>query len=145
MFETNLHQGPVYINNYPNYSVALKSFYNTKNNIILDVKIPENEWNTNSFPITVIYRIYYKIMKTQLAPGALLMSPKDETTMLLINPEKVSAVIPKTLKHNEISRGLKWELKDLLEPEPPEPVEVENIVEYKSGKVEISFAPLCLL
>ena len=33
-------------------------------------------------------------------------------------------------------------IKRFIDPEPPEPVEVENIIEYKSGKVEISFAPV---
>nr|KYP75454.1 hypothetical protein KK1_008189 [Cajanus cajan] len=142
MMETNLHNGPVYINNYPNYSIALKSFHNTENNLILDVKILENKWNKNSYPIAIIYRIYYKVMKTQLAPRALLMSPKDETTMLLVNPEKISAVVPRTLKHNELTTGLKWTIEDILKPDPPDPVEVDEIIEYKSGTVEVSFTPI---
>jgi len=38
VFETNLHKRPVYINNYPNYSIALKSFHDTSYNIILGCK-----------------------------------------------------------------------------------------------------------
>jgi len=52
-------------------------------------------------------------MKTQLAPGALLMSPKDETTLLLVNPEKVNAFVPRTLNHQEITSGLKWRLEEI--------------------------------
>jgi len=85
IFETNLHEGPVYINNYPNYSVSLRSFHETNYNVFLDIKMKEDDWNPRAIPITTIYRLYYKVMKTQLAPQALLISPKDETTLLLVN------------------------------------------------------------
>jgi len=142
VFETNLHEGPVYINNYPNYSVALKSFHETNYNIILDVKILGENWNSRAIPITVIYRIYYKVMKTQLAPQALQMSPKDETTLLLVNPEKVNASVPRILNHSEISSGLKWRLEDIVSPEPAVTAELDNITEFPTGAVEITFAPL---
>ena len=142
IFETNLHEGPVYINNYPNYSVALKSFHETPYNIFLDIKMKEENWNPRAIPITIIYRLYYKVMKTQLAPQALLISPKEETTLLLVNPEKVNASVPQTLRHDEITSGLKWRLEDIISPTPPAQSEVDSITEYKSGAVEITFAPL---
>jgi len=142
IFETNLHEGPVYINNYPNYSVALKSFHETSYNIFLDVKMKDEDWNPRAIPITIIYRLYYKVMKTQLAPQALLISPKEETTLLLVNPEKVNASVPRTLRHDEITSGLKWRLEDIISPTPPTSNEVDTITEYKSVAVEITFAPL---
>jgi len=38
----------------------------------------EGDWNPCTIQLTVIYRLYYKVMKTQLALEALLMSPKDD-------------------------------------------------------------------
>ena len=83
-----------------------------------------------------------KVIKTQLAPQALLISPKEETTILLVNPEKVNASVPRTLRHDEITSGLKWRLEDIISPTPPAQSEVDSITEYKSGAVEITFAPL---
>ena len=142
IFETNLHEGPVYINNYPNYSVSLKSFHETNYNVFLDIKMKEDDWNPRAIPITIIYRLYYKVMKTQLAPQALLISPKDETTLLLVNPERVNASVPRVLRHDEITSGLKWRLEDILPPTPPTPSEVDAITEFRNGTVEITFTPL---
>ena len=142
IFETNLHEGPVYINNYPNYSVSLKSFHETNYNVFLDIKMKEDDWNPMAIPITIIYRLYYKVMKTQLAPQALLISPKDETTLLLVNSERVNASVPRVLRHDEITSGLKWRLEDILPPTPPTPSEVDAITEFRNGTVEITFTPL---
>ena len=142
IFETNLHEAPVYINNYPNYSLSLKSFHETQYNVFFDIKMKDENWNPRAIPITIIYHLYYKVMKTQLAPQALLISLKEETTILLVNPEKVNASVPRKLRHDEITSGLKWRLEDIISLTPPTLNEVDTITEYKSGAVEITFAPL---
>ena len=68
--------------------------------------------------IAIIYRIYYKVMTTQLNPRVVCQSVKDETLLLQYNPNNTQAFVPKKLKWNEITRGSQWELKDLTNPKP---------------------------
>ena len=66
----------------------------------------------------------------------LLISPKDdETTLLLINEEKVNVSVPKTLKNNEIIIGLKLILEHVL-------IEVDTITEFSTRAMEITLTPL---
>jgi len=44
------------INNYPNYSISLKSFHDTNYNIIIDVKMKEGDWNPRAIQITIIFK-----------------------------------------------------------------------------------------
>jgi len=61
---------------------------------------------------------------------------------LLVNPERVNASVPRVLRHDEITSGLKWRLEDILPPTPPTPSEVDAITEFRNGTVEITFTPL---
>ena len=51
--------------------------------------------------IAIIYRIYYKVMTTQLNSRAICQSVKDETLLLQYNPNNTH---PKKLKWNEITQ-----------------------------------------
>jgi len=73
LFETNLHEVLIYINNYLNYSIVLKLFYETRYSIYLNIKMTEEYWNPSAIPITIIYHIYCKIIKTLLVPQPLLI------------------------------------------------------------------------
>ena len=72
--------------------------------------------------IAIIYSIYYKVMTTQLNPRVVCQSVKDETLLLQYNPNNTQAFVPKKLKWNEITRGSQWELKDLTNPKPINPL-----------------------
>ena len=68
--------------------------------------------------IAIIYRIYYKVIITQLNLKVVCQSIKDETLLLQYNPNNTQAFVPKKLKWNEITQGGKWELKYLTIPKP---------------------------
>ena len=72
--------------------------------------------------IAIIYRIYYKVMTTQLNPRVVCQSIKDETLLLQYNPNNTQAFVPKKLKWNEITQGGQRELKDLTHPKPIRPL-----------------------
>ena len=51
--------------------------------------------------IAIIYRIYYKVMTTQLNPKTICQFVKDEILLLQYNPNNTH---PKKLKWNEITQ-----------------------------------------
>ena len=53
----------------------------------------------------IIYRIYYKVMITQLNLRVVCQFIKDETLLLQYNPNNTQAFVPKKLKWNEIIQG----------------------------------------
>ena len=54
--------------------------------------------------ITIIYRIYYKVMTTQLNPRVVCQFVKNETLLLQYNPNNTQVFVLKKLKWNEITQ-----------------------------------------
>ena len=48
-----------------------------------------------SRPLALVYRIYYKLLKTNLNPQALLKDPKDKTLLLQASADDIQVDIPK--------------------------------------------------
>ena len=76
--------------------------------------------------ITIIYRIYYKVMTTQLNPRVVCQCVKDGTLLLQYNLNNTQAFVPKKLKWNEITQRGQWELKDLTQPKPIKPLTIPS-------------------
>ena len=53
--------------------------------------------------IAIIYKIYYKVMTTQLNPRVVCQSVKDETLLLQYNSNYTQVFVPKKLEWNEIT------------------------------------------
>ena len=82
MMETSLHNGPVYFNCYPNFALSL-SDRNIMDAFTLIVKTHGYYMKEGSEPLAIIYRIYYKLMKTTLDPQSMVEpSPKGHTLLL---------------------------------------------------------------
>ena len=82
MMETSLHNGPIYFNCYPNFFLIL-SDRNIMNALTLNVKTDGYYMKKGSKPLAIIYRIYYKLMKTTLDPQSMVEpSPKGHTLLL---------------------------------------------------------------
>ena len=92
--------------------------------------------------IAIIYRIYYKVMTTQLNPRVVCQSVKDEILLLQYNPNNTQVFVPKKLKWNEITQGGQWELKYLTHPKPIRPLTTPSkIIQHTDGIVQIEFSP----
>ena len=87
MILTNISNGPIYFNRYPNYSVYLNEPWILDTvvldihlaNIQNDLKVQFRELSRN-FAIT--YRIYFKLLSSQLNPKCILKPTLDETILL---------------------------------------------------------------
>ena len=82
MMETSLHNGPIYFNCYPNFALSLSDI-NIMDALTLNIKTNGYYMKEGSEPLAVIYRIYYKLMKTTLDPQSIVNpSPKGQTLLL---------------------------------------------------------------
>ena len=67
MVESSLYKGPIYFDCYPNFAVSL-----TDETVLqtLDLDIETSGYNMleSVQPLVIVYRIYYKLMKTTLEP-----------------------------------------------------------------------------
>ena len=75
ILESNLAQGPVYFNCYPNFSVEIED-PNILDTLTLNVKTKNMNSKLGTRDLAIIYRVYYKIMKTTIAPKAINSSLK---------------------------------------------------------------------
>uniref|UniRef100_A0A251T9F0 Putative viral movement protein n=1 Tax=Helianthus annuus TaxID=4232 RepID=A0A251T9F0_HELAN len=142
MAESNISNGPIYFNCYPNFSIGLFD-PNILDTLTLTIKTKNLEFKEKTNAAVVIYRIYYKTMTTTIEPKTKLISPKDETVIFEANTIHTKIRTPKKLKWNEITQSLTWNLQDI---NPPKPIEIENqtsnIVEHSDGSIDISFSSI---
>ena len=141
MIDSNLANGLVYFNCFPNFSMNIND-PSILSSLTLNIKTKNMNFVEETQTITIIYRIYYKGMTTQLNPRVVCQSVKDETLLLQYNPNNTQAFVPKKLKWNEITQGGQWELKDLTHPKPIIPLTTSSkIIQHTNGIVQIEFSP----
>ncbi|GKC26831.1 enzymatic polyprotein, partial [Tanacetum coccineum] len=137
--ESNICNGPIYFNCYPDFTVALRD-PNILDVLTLDIKMKNIEMKEGSDPLAVIYRVYYKVMSTTVEPRALIDHTKNETIIFEANLENSQICIPKKLKWEEIRRNETWNLEEMNQPKPLKlNKDITNIVEHTNGNIQISF------
>jgi hypothetical protein len=81
MVESSLYKGPIYFDCYPNFAVSLTD-ETVLQTLELDIETSGYNMLEGVQPLVIVYRIYYKLMKTTLEPQALVESPKGKTLLL---------------------------------------------------------------
>ena len=81
MVESSIFQGSIYFNCYPNFTVSLTD-ETVLQTLELDIETSGFNMLEGAQPLVIIYRIYYKLMKTTLKPQALMESPKGKILLL---------------------------------------------------------------
>jgi hypothetical protein len=81
MVESSFYKGLIYFDCYPNFDVSLKDKTVLKT-LELDIETSGYNIYEGAQPLVIVYRIYYKLMKTTLEPQALMESPKGKTLLL---------------------------------------------------------------
>ena len=104
MIDSNIANGPVYFNYYPIFSMNIND-PSILSSLTLNIKTKNMNFVEEAQTIAIIYRIYYKVMTTQLNPRVVCQFVKDETLLLHYNPNNTQAFVPKKLKWNEITQG----------------------------------------
>ena len=140
MAESNLANGPVYFNCFPNFSASLLDT-NAIEALTLNVKTKNLNFKINTRAIALIYRVYYKVMTSTIEPRAKLTLTPNETVLFEANSRHAQIQTPRRLRWNEITRSGSWDLKEINEPKPVElNNQVSQIIEHSDGSVRIEFA-----
>ena len=95
-----------------------------------------------SKPFALLYRIYYKLLGTQLNPGAInYKEPSGKTMLIQCSTLDAKVQVPKMIQWQDVKLPTKW----LLEQESPltkpifDELALTHIQKYLDGTVKISF------
>jgi hypothetical protein len=94
--ELSLYESPVYFNCHPNFSLSL---FDPTLQHALELNIETHGYNMmkGSQLLNIVYKIYYKLMKTTLKPQTLLESPKGQALLLQCNTQNSTIYTPKQI------------------------------------------------
>ena len=101
ILESNLAKGLVYFNCYPNFSIEIED-PNILDTFTLNIKTKNMNSKLGTRDLAVIYRVYYKLMKTTIAPKAINSSPKGVTMLMESHQEHSTTFVHRMLKWDEI-------------------------------------------
>ncbi|KAG7977295.1 hypothetical protein I3843_05G024900 [Carya illinoinensis] len=130
IIQTSLVDGPVHFNCYPDLTVDLFDKNTSGFNMV-----------EGSRPISLVYRIYYRVLSTSLEPKAKIKSPKNEIVLMYSSTSNSSISTPKMLFWKDVTLPDEWVLKQELPPVkiPAQNSDLKSIQQYFDGTVKISF------
>ena len=102
LVETSLSNGPIHFNCFPDFSICLHDSTVIKA-LTLNIKTHGTLMVQGTSQIALIYRVYYKCMRTNMNVVALDRREKGETTLIQTTDPTAKVRIPKCLKWNEIT------------------------------------------
>ena len=142
MMETSLHKGPVYFNCYPNFALSL-SDRNIMDALTLNIKTNGYYMKEGSEPLAIIYRIYYKLMKTTLDPQSIVdPSLKGQTLLLQASTRNTRLRVPQQIQWKDITLPERWQLEAIAPTPNIENTEPNFIAQNKDGTVIISYSDI---
>lgn len=135
---TNICQGPIYFNCFPNLSKDLEDPFILQS-LILDVNMAHNIQFEGARNFSIIYRIYYKLLNSQLNPKCRIRFAPGETLMFKVELGQATTHVPKSLKWDEVTIPDEWVVDSQPILKPIEEKKVEQIIEEPDGRVLIRF------
>jgi len=142
IIQTNVCQGPIFFNCYPNFMVDLTCPMTTEA-LKLDVHVQGDEFlDFKNF--VVVYRIYFRLMSSNLNTRFLnpLPSNSQETILLQIEDDKPIVFTPKAFKWDEITIPDVIELQEPQHTTQIERRDIDLIIEEPNGRVILKFRSL---
>jgi hypothetical protein len=117
MIESSLYKGPIYFDCYPNFAVSLTD-ETVLQTLELDIETSGYNMLEGAQPLVIVYRIYYKLMKTTLEPQALMESPKGKTLLLQASTKDSHVKVPTQIEWKDVKLPNKWLLRNVTQPAP---------------------------
>ena len=109
--ETSLSGGPVYFNYFPNFIAHLHDPHVMKA-LTLNIKTYGTLMVQGASQIALIYRVYYKCMRTNFNVQALDKRRPRETTIIQTTDPRSNIQVPKTLQWSEVTFLENWTPKN---------------------------------
>ncbi|EYU18271.1 hypothetical protein MIMGU_mgv1a021967mg [Erythranthe guttata] len=138
--ESSLCDGPIYFSCFPNFTLSLTD-PTLMHALCLDIKSEGFNMMQGAENIILIYRIQYKVMNTVIPRIKVIPTQhRGYTTLFITNLAKSNLKVPKTITWDQVNLPEKWVLEKASEPVKQENRELEEIIEYPDGDVEIQFS-----
>ena len=109
--ETSLSSGPVHFNCFPNFTIHLHDPHVMKA-LTLNIKTHGTLMVQGASQITLIYRIYYKCLGTNLNAQTLDKRKARETTLIQTTDPRSNIQVPKTFQWSEVTFPENWTLEN---------------------------------
>ena len=110
MITSSLLDGPIYFNYYPDLTLALDD-PNIVKALTLNILTFGYDMDEGSKPLAIIYRIYYRLVKTTLNPHARLRDTGDKTLLIQCSTLDAKVQIPKMIQWKDIKLPKEWLLE----------------------------------
>ena len=94
MVEASLAHGPIWFNVNPDLTLSLNDGAPEKA-LTLRINTSGYQMIEGSRPLALVYRIYYKLFKSNLSPQALIKDPQNQTLLLQTSREDINTNVPK--------------------------------------------------
>lgn len=145
MVHTSLYNGPIYFDTFPNITLSMNDV-NISKALTLNVLTSGYDMLIGSQPVVIIYRIYYKLLKTNLNPQAVIKNLGESTLLIQSSSRDANILIPRMMKWSEITLPNEWLIENVTQPAKvaQDDANVDYIQQYMDGSVKISFADLNL-
>jgi hypothetical protein len=143
MIQSSVYAGPVHFDVFPNMSVSLDDI-NFLKTLTLNIQTKGYDMEEGSRPLAIIYRIYYRLMKTSLNPQAIFKDPKGSTLLIESSTQNAAISAPKMIQWDKLNLPNEWILESVSKPitVASRSSDVDIIEQYLNGDVKINFADL---
>ena len=101
-----MYDGPVYFNYYPDITLTLND-PNIVKALTLNILTSGYNMEEGSKPFALIYRIYYRLLGTQLNPGARInREPAGKTMLIQCSTADAKTYVPKMIQWQDVALPL---------------------------------------
>ncbi|KAG6670599.1 hypothetical protein I3843_Q052600 [Carya illinoinensis] len=140
MIQSSLFNGHVYFDCFPDLPLALND-PNILKALTLNIATSGYDMVKGSKPLAVIYRIYYRVLKSTLNPKTVLKSTGGKTLLIQSSTPDANVKVPTMIHWKDISLPNEWILNQEVPPAPILTVkpDIDYIQQYLDGTVKISF------
>ena len=140
--ESSLSNGPVHFDCFPNLTIALDGPHILKV-LTLNIKTHGTLMLHGTRQLALIYRVYYKCMRTNMSIQALDKRKAGETTLIQSSDVRSTVQVPRTLKWSEITFHQQWTLENENYPlqiqNPVRNPDLDYVQQLANGTVRLSF------
>jgi len=137
--ESSLSHGPIFFNCFPDLTVSLDD-KNILDVLFLNVKLHGHDMKEGSVPITLVYRVQYKVLNSITSNFLKTKCDKSgKTTLFLTDETKANVIVPKTIQWSDITLPEKWALEKSTPALPRVTPDFHDIIQHQTGKVELVF------
>ncbi|KAL4655043.1 hypothetical protein ACB092_01G422700 [Castanea dentata] len=126
MITASLYGGPVYFDCYPDLALALDD-PNIIKALTLNILTSGYDMDDGSRPFILIYRIFYRLLDSQLTPRSRGRDPAGKTMLIQCSIPDAKIQVPKMIQWQDITLPKKWTLEQVTPPVKPnfEPLDLK--------------------